>query len=159
MQRVDLGQDFLLIVPSGSPLAASARLSLHAVLGEVVAQISDYRSRSSPFDEWLNIAVEMAEPSSRETTGALFSSYLSFCSEAAVRHTDVLSLTAFGRRLTDMGLGKIKGGDGRVLRLGCALLIRAFDCEHRQSQTVGLVTARHNGDARRNRYGNEGCGA
>lgn len=124
MQRVELGEDFLLIIPSASPLALQARLSLRAVLGHVSERIEAYRSTTTSFDEWVVAALDLQALDQREQSGAMYASYCSF--QQAVSHEPPMTLTAFGRRLSALGLAKVKGGNGRIARLHCKLKTLTF---------------------------------
>lgn len=137
MQVVDLNQGFLLIIPAGSPLAVSARLSLGSALGEICKAIEDYRRRNCNFEEWRQLALTLAETPEREEAAALYRSYSIFCEVAGVPLSERLTMTTFGRMLTKLGISRAKAGNGRILRVGCRLkpLSDFLFFDHRQLQT------------------------
>lgn len=83
--------------------------------------IEDYRRSSNPFGEWFADRVDTRDPVHREKAADLYASYKAFCEENAVADREVMTSTGFGRALGDKQLRKMKGADGKVLRVGCRL--------------------------------------
>jgi putative DNA primase/helicase len=83
--------------------------------------IEDYRRSSNPFGEWFADRVDTRDPVHREKAADLYASYKAFCEENAVSDREVMTSTGFGRAMGDKQLRKMKGSDGKVLRVGCRL--------------------------------------
>lgn len=83
--------------------------------------IEDYRRASNPFGEWFAERIDTRDGEHRERAADLYASYKQFCEDNAVADREVMSSTAFGRAMGDKQLRKMKGSDGKVIRVGCRL--------------------------------------
>lgn len=119
MPTLDFG-DFAIVIPEQTALGLQATVSrwnaLHKVSSLIGAQLTD----REPFDEWAEQCLCLDSNASVSAADLQFS-YLRFCDLALIEHEDRLTVTAFGRRLRAMGIGRGQGPCGRIVRTGCSL--------------------------------------
>ncbi|HPZ46257.1 MAG TPA: hypothetical protein PK084_04275 [Novosphingobium sp.] len=108
-----------------------------------VASPRDRSAADIQFERWLAERCDRSDPTSRINATELFRQFEQFIADCDVSEGDRMTQTAFGRRLSALGIGTIRAGAaGRVDRVGIRLKDgRQIACVNADNGTGDLFAA------------------